>query len=323
MIEPLTDDELSQYEKGQACCFTCKKWFDMEGQPPLMEYTCDDCGGLVITPMRISTYWLYMLIGEGGMGHVYLAQQKDDPKLYAIKIADVVDGDDFRYNCLLYEGEIYMGFSHPNIPEAYNAGHKIGLAFLIMDYEPGENLEEFMCNPENFPLSESLLLTWMGQLVDALRYMISKGYIYRDMKPQNLVVDGERIVITDMGLAMHMEHGNDIDEDNFVGSPWYLPPERIEAEQEDIRSDIYSLGMVMFMAASGFSYFDEPDHMRVLDMHILPERTSAKDLYSGLSDAFAAIIDKCICRFPQDRYQTYEELEADINAAKASLSVAS
>ncbi|MCM8541449.1 MAG: serine/threonine protein kinase [Lentisphaeraceae bacterium] len=323
MFQPLTDEDLSSFEKGMACCESCQKWFDMEGQPPLMEYTCDTCGGMVITPMRISTFWLYRLIGEGGMGHVYLAQQKDDPKLYAIKIADIVDEDDFRYNCLLYEGEIYMGLSHPNIPEAYNAGHKIGLAFLIMDYEPGENLEEFMCNPENFPLSESLLLIWMSQLSDALKYMISQGYIYRDMKPQNLVVNGERIVITDMGLAMHLDHGNDIDEDNFVGSPWYLPPERIEAEQEDVRSDIYSLGMVMFMAAAGFSYFDEPDHMRVLDMHILTERTPVKDLYPEMSDGFAAIIDKCIQRFPQDRYQSYEELEADIAALKASLVVVS
>lgn len=323
MIEPLTDDELTFFEEGQTCCFSCKKWFDMQGQPPLMEYTCDTCGDTVITPLRISTFWLYKLIGEGGMGHVYLAQQKDDPKMYAIKIADIVDGDDFRYNCLLYEGEIYMGFSHPNIPEAYNAGHKIGLAFLIMDYEPGENLEEYMCNPENFPVAEPLLLTWMSQLADALKYMISKGYIYRDMKPQNLVVDGEKIVITDMGLAMHLDHGNDIDEDNFVGSPWFLPPERIEGEQEDIRSDIYSLGMVMFMAAAGFSYFDEPDHMKVLDLHILPERVPVKDIYADISDGFAAILDKCIQRFPKDRYQTYEDLEADINALKSGVSVAS
>jgi serine/threonine protein kinase len=318
MSNSVNNEELALFEKNMAKCLHCQKWYDIAGQEPLTEFTCQACGTVVLTPFRISNYWLYDLIGEGGMGFVYLAQQPGDLNLYAIKIAAIEDEDDFRFESLLYEGEIYIEMDHPNIPKAHNFGYKHGVAFLIMDYEFGYNLDEYLSFDGIFPVQKNTIIGWMRQLVEALKYMAENNYVYRDLKPQNILIDGEKAILTDMGLCMHMDHHKDIDEANFVGSPSYLPPERVAASPEDFRSDMYSLGMVMFYTISGANYFDGNTHEETLEMHMSPQRTPVRDVDPGIPADFGVILDRLISFSPEERYQSYEDLLADIEAMSQS-----
>jgi len=283
----------------------------MEGIQPFAEFACQNCGACLMNPYRISKFWLYKQVGEGGMGRVYLAQQFGDPTLYAIKMAQHTSECDYRFQSLLYEGEIILDLDHPNIPPAYNFGYKQGHAFLVMNFEQGVTLEEYVFHTHEYPIPEQLLSAWMLQLVDSLQYMGKMGYIYRDLKPQNLLVDDNRMVLVDFGLAMHHEHKHDIDEENLVGSPAYIPPERITGEPEDLRSDMYSMGMVLYFAAAGEDYFGGDDHQAIVEGHIQNERVPIQTLLPHLSAHFAGIMDRLIKTDPQERYQSYEELYND------------
>ena len=244
MSSTVNNEELALFDQGMAKCLHCFNWYDVSGEEPLTEFSCQACGSIVLTPFRISKYWLYDLIGEGGMGFVYLAQQPGDLNLYAIKIAAMEDDDDFRFQSLLYEGEIYLEMDHPNIPKAHNFGYKHGVAFLIMDYEFGYNLDDYMALEGVFPIPQPMLTKWTIQLVEALKYMSEKNYIYRDLKPQNILIDGQHAILTDLGLCMHMDHRKDIDDANFVGSPSYLPPERVAGNRRI--SDLICIHWVWF-----------------------------------------------------------------------------
>jgi serine/threonine protein kinase len=318
----VNNEELALFEKGMTKCLNCTKWYDTSDMEPLSEFNCQSCDSVVLTPYRISEYWLYDLIGEGGMGYVYLAQQPGDLNLYAIKIA-AIEGDhednDFRFESLLYEGEIYIEMDHPNIPKAHNFGYKHGVAFLIMDYEFGYQLDEYLVQEGVFPIARKTIASWMSQLVSALQYMKNKDYIYRDLKPQNILIDGEYAILTDLGLCMHMDHHKDIDEANLVGSPAYLPPERVAATPEDFRSDMYSLGMLFFFIINGSNFFDGESHEEIVEMHMTPERESVISINPTICPEFAAILDKLISYSPDERYQSYEELSADIDALVLTL----
>ncbi|WDE95373.1 serine/threonine-protein kinase [Lentisphaera profundi] len=308
----LSDNELKRFEDGLAKCMKCHEWCDMEGYEPLQEYECQNCGENVFMPMRITEFWLYSVTGEGGMGRVYMAQKYEDSKLYAIKLSEYTDECDFRFQSLLYEGDVVMSFEHPHIAKAYRFGYKSGSAFLLMDYVPGYTLEQIA---KGFEFSEVELYSWMMQLVDALRYMANMGFIYRDLKPQNVIVRGANLTLVDFGLAIHKEQ-QEIDDDNLIGSPSYIPPERIKGIAEDERSDMYALGMVFYYVVNGQNYFDGPNE-EIVEGHMHPYRYPIQELNDYLPESLCILIDNLIAHEMEDRYQTYDELYNDITMLHA------
>ena len=304
----LSDEDLQKFENGLARCMDCHEWFDMEGYEPLREYECENCKSNIFSPMRITEFWLYDVTGEGGMGRVYMAQKSEDPTLYAIKLSDYTDECDFRFQSLLYEGDIVMSFEHPNIANAYRFGYKSGKAFLLMDYEPGLTLEQ-VARGEEF--TEVQLYSWMKQLVDALRYMDQKGFIYRDLKPQNVIVYGDKLTLVDFGLTIHKDN-QEIDDENLIGSPSYIPPARIKGEMDDARSDIYALGMVFYYVVNGQNYFDGANE-EIIEGHMHAYRYPVNELNEYLPENLCILIDNLIAHNMGDRYQSYDELYNDID----------
>ena len=116
MITSINNEELCLFAKEMAKCLNCQQWCSIKEHKPLDNFTCHRFGAQILTPLCISNYWLYDLIGEGGMGFVYLAQQPNDENIYAVKIALKSSTNDFNFQSLLYEGEIYVKMHHPNIP---------------------------------------------------------------------------------------------------------------------------------------------------------------------------------------------------------------
>ena len=306
---PLTDEELAKFEQGMSKCMTCHNWNDVTGKEALKEYDCQFCDATIFCPFRISEFWLYDVMGSGGMGSVFRAQQYNDPKVYAIKISEYEGEDDFRFQSLLYEGNIIMDLEHDHIPYAYRFGHKHGNAFLLMDFEPGLTLDAFIAT---YQFSEDDLMSWMIQLAETLKFMATKGYIYRDLKPQNIIIQNEKLILVDFGLAMHLDHADDIDDENLVGSPSYIPPERIIGKPEDIRSDIYALGMVFYYVAHGHNYFEGSPH-EIVEGHLHEYRYPILELNPEMPPQLAALFDKLLAHNMEDRYQNYDDLIGDLN----------
>ena len=311
----LTEEDFQKFEQGMAKCPSCGNWHDMEGLEPLLEYDCQYCEGNVFCPMSISGFWLYSQTGEGGMGRVYLAQERDSSTVHAIKLSEYTDECDFRFHSLLYEGEIVEELIHPNIVRTYRFGYKAGKAFMLMDYIAGITLETCVLN---YALTEQRIVGWMLKLCNALSYMDELGLLYRDLKPQNIIVDGEKLVLLDFGLAVHKDYRNDIDEENLVGSPSYIPPERIEGKPEDIRSDIYAMGMLFYFIASGKNYFDgSPEE--IVEGHMTENRIPCQKALPKRSKEFNTILDRMICCNPLERYQSYDEMYRALEALDQSL----
>jgi serine/threonine protein kinase len=144
------------------------------------------------------------------------------------------------------------------------------------------------------------------------------GLLYRDLKPQNIIVDSEKLVLLDFGLAVHKDFRNDIDEENLVGSPSYIPPERIEGKPEDIRSDIYAMGMLFYFIASGKNYF-EGSPEEIIEGHMTEDRTPCKKALPERSKEFNKILDRMIKRDPLGRYQSYGEMHSALETLDQSL----
>ena len=311
----LAEEDFQKFEEGMAKCPSCGSWHDMKGLDPLLEYDCQYCDGHVFCPMSISGFWMYAQTGEGGMGRVYLAQERNNSTVYAMKLSEYTDECDFRFHSLIYEGEIVEELIHPNIVRTHRFGYKAGKAFLLMDYVPGITLENCV---SNYALTEQRIVSWMLKLCDALAYMDGLGILYRDIKPQNIIVDIDKLTLLDFGLAVHKDYRNDIDEENLVGSPSYIPPERIEGNPEDIRSDIYAVGMLFYFVAGGHNYF-EGSAEKIIEGHMSDQRTLCQDLIPARSKAFNEALDRMISHNPSDRFQSYDEMRSALEALEKSL----
>lgn len=222
------------------------------------------------------------------------------------------DECDYRLQSLLYEAKIMMTLKHPNLALAHRFGYKAGKAFLVMEYISGLTLEE-LTNTK--PASENELISWMLQLTEVLDFINSKGYLYRDLKPQNIIICENKVKLVDFGLCMHMDQGQNIDFENLIGSPAYIPPERIEGRPEDLRSDMYSLGQVFFYAANGYNYFSGTPE-EILMGHLHEERYENISINNKLSPDFSNILDRLMAREPDHRYQSYAELYQDLQVAQ-------
>lgn len=311
----LPEEDIQKFEEGMAKCASCGNWHDMEGLEPLVEYDCQYCDSQVFCPMSISGFWMYAQIGEGGMGRVYLAQERDNSTVYAMKLSEYTDECDFRFQSLLYEGEIVEELIHPNIVRTYRFGYKAGKAFLLMDYIQGITLDNCVIN---YALTEQRIVGWMTKLCNALSYLDDLSVLFRDLKPQNIIVDIDKLTLLDFGLAVHKDYRNDIDEENLVGSPSYIPPERVEGEVEDIRSDIYAMGMLFYFVASGKNYFEGAPE-EIINGHMNDHRTPCRELLPGRSMEFNKILDRMISRDPHKRYQSYDEMRIELEALEQSL----
>jgi serine/threonine protein kinase len=184
-----------------------------------------------------------------------------------------------------------------------------GWAYLVTEYVEGETLEARIAR-EPGGLDEELVLKDMLDLTSLLEAITSQGYLFRDLKPQNIIIrpDG-RPVLLDYGIAMSAEEANSLCELNYIdGSPHYVPPERLIGETEDARSEIYSLGMVMVHALTGRPYFQLSGKQAIAEAHVNAQRFSMTLVAPGITMELSELLDRMICRRKEDRIVSFAEL---------------
>jgi len=252
--------------------------------------------------IEIPGYKILNPIGHGGMATVYLANQESVGRKVAIKVmaASLAADPNFHER---FVKEARMGsLSHPNIIIVYDADIVNGQNYIVMEYVSGGNLDKLIKNH----LSIKRTIEIISQIASALNYAYEQGYIHRDVKPENILIrqDGTA-VLTDFGIAKAISSGTQLTTvGSTIGSPNYMSPEQARGLALDGRSDLYSLGIVLFEALTGKKPFDAPDTFVIGLKHIndpIPQLPSHLFL-------FQPIIDKLLAKSADDRFENGQQL---------------
>jgi serine/threonine protein kinase len=289
----------------------------------VVETTADPFIGKVIG----DRYEVQALVGRGGMGVVYKAMHRILKKPVALKVLPQGQGLD-RVDIARFDAEAKAasGLHHPNLAGIHDYGTAAdGSPYLVMDFIDGESLADLL--ERDGALKESEAIDLCLQICNGLEFAHSKRLIHRDIKPSNIMVSKEsgKLVarLVDFGIAKKLPTG---DEHNptltgtgqIVGSPQYMSPEQCLGHTLDIRSDIYSFGLVMFEALTGKKAFEGENSVQVIFQHINERaplfRAVAPDL--KLSSAIERIVLQALEKEADNRYQTVEDLKRDLELVK-------
>ena len=277
---------------------------------------------------RLGSFELMEAIGAGGMATVIKARDVDLGRIVALKILPPATARDSEAVARFkLEARAAAKLDHENIARVYFCGEDCGLHFIAFEFVEGENLRQVM--DRHGRLSTDLAVKYMLQLATGLAHAAERGVIHRDVKPSNILItpDG-RAKIVDMGLARHLEgqgvNGGVTQSGVTLGTFDYISPEQaLDPRRADIRSDIYSLGCAFYHALTGRPPVPEGTAAKKLQAHQHDQPTDPRDLNPAVGDGMAMILARTMAKLPAQRYQTPQELSADLTALAAQSNLGS
>lgn len=273
-----------------------------------------------LIPERLAHYRVLHLLGRGGMGDVYLAEDSRLDRTVALKVlAGSAAPDPERRQRFEREAKTVAVLNHPNIVTLHSVEEDQGVVFLTMEYVQGKTLAELI-EPGGMSLRQ--LLNLAIPLADAVGAAHQRGITHRDLKPANVMVTtDQRVKVLDFGLAkLHGTTGaleetatrGDTGEGRIIGTVAYMAPEQAEGRLVDQRSDVFSLGTVLFEMITGQRPFVGDTTVSVLSAIIKDAPKSVTDLRTDLPRDLAKIVRRCLQKNPDERYQSAKDLRNDL-----------
>lgn len=260
-------------------------------------------------------YQILRMIGEGGMANVYLAHDLILDRDVAVKVlrGDLA-GDEKFVRRFQREAISASSLSHPNIVEMYDVGEDDGSYFIVMEYVDGKTLKNLIKKRGALTLSE--VVDIMKQLTSAIACAHDSYIIHRDIKPQNvLILEDGTVKITDFGIAMAL-NSNELTQTNSVmGSVHYLPPEQANGSGSTVKSDIYSLGILMFELLTGNIPFKGENAVEIAIKQMKEPIPSVCKINPEIPQSIENIILKACAKNPKNRYDTVNEMRDDLIVA--------
>ena len=255
-------------------------------------------------------YEIVSKIGAGGMSDVYKAKDHVLGRFVAIKVLRTEFSEDRTFVAKFRtEAQSAAGLEHPNIVNIYDVGSEEGLYFIVMEYVEGITLKTYIEKKGQLSFKESVSIAI--QVARGIEAAHNKQITHRDIKPQNIIISTEgKVKVTDFGIA-RAASSNTISSD-VMGSVHYSSPEQARNGFVDGRSDIYSLGIVMYEMVTGRVPFDGDTTVAVAIQHLQEEITPPSTYAPNLPISLEKIILKCTQKNPDRRYQTIEDLLADL-----------
>lgn len=269
---------------------------------------------------QLLNYKVIRKIGEGGMGEVYLASNPALGQMVAIKMLH----KRYSENPLLrekfrQEAMMLSGLTHPNIVKFINYVDNDEGVFLIMEYVDGVTLDEYI-HKKNGLIVEDRAKPMICELTDAFRHAHEQGIIHRDIKPGNILIDKDgHVKVLDFGIAQIMsEVDGEKDLGKGSGSPSYMSPEQVLGKPLDARSDIYSLGVVMYEMLTGRAPYDDKEltAMEIKHKVVHEPLPKMKEAYPYISDDSQKIVDKATRKNPEERFGSCAEMLNAIRGGK-------
>ncbi len=257
-------------------------------------------------------YEIIKSIGEGGMANVYLGFDTILEREVAVKIlrGDLSDDEKFirRFQ---REANSASSLRHPNIVEMYDVGEDNGKYFIVMEYVNGKTLKGLIKKRGPLNLSESIDI--MLQLTSGIACAHDSYIIHRDIKPQNIMIleDG-RVKITDFGIAMALNNNELTQTNSVMGSVHYLPPEQASGSGSTIKSDIYSLGILMYELLTGRVPFKGENAVEIAIKHMKDQMPSVCKFNPSIPQSVENIILKACAKNPKNRYESAAEMYEDL-----------
>ncbi|MGH8587194.1 MAG: protein kinase domain-containing protein, partial [Gammaproteobacteria bacterium] len=256
--------------------------------------------------MNIPGYTVVHEVSRGGMGIVYLAIQKALDRQVALKVLPAAPARDPAFRkAFLDEGKVVAKLTHPNIITLYDLGHTPDGYYISMEYIPGKNLKERI--QEGLLLKDSVHV--IVRLAQALAYAHRHGVVHRDIKPTNVLFRDDRsLVVTDFGVSKLQDQGILLRSgDALLGTPAYVPPERVKGEPEDARSDLYSLGALFYEMLIGMPPYAGDDARATALKHVHEPIPEVPEILAFLQP----ILNRLLAKDPGDRFRdTHEFVEA-------------
>ena len=257
-------------------------------------------------------YKIVKSIGEGGMANVYLAWDTILEREVAVKIlrGDLA-GDEKFIRRFQREANAASSLRHPNIVEMYDVGEDDGRYFIVMEYVDGKTLKSLIKKRGALNLTEAIDI--MMQLTSGIACAHDSYIIHRDIKPQNvMILEDGRVKITDFGIAMALNNNELTQTNSVMGSVHYLPPEQASGSGSTIKSDIYSLGILMFELLTGKVPFKGDNAVEIAIKHMKDQIPSVCSINNTIPQSVENIILKACAKNPKNRYETVAEMHEDL-----------
>jgi uncharacterized RDD family membrane protein YckC len=267
--------------------------------------------------VHLKHFELQKLLGRGGMGAVYLAKDASLDRPVAIKVlAPDVGVDNDVVTRFVREARAQARLHHPHVTQIYFIGEDQGLHFFAMELVSGPSPSARIDAGERVPWTEALEIA-IGA-AEGLEAALAEGYVHRDVKPSNLLVDERgHVKIADFGLVKSLRGDTELTQQGvIVGSPLYMAPEQGRAEEVDHRSDIYSLGCTLYHLITGQPPFSSPSPVAVLSMHVTDRATRVRAISPETPETIERLIARMMAKEPSQRFGSYAELLTAMRAAR-------
>lgn len=282
-----------------------------DGRPTEVTTTADPWFGSDVAGYRIDS-----LVGQGGMGVVYLAWDERLKRHVAVKLIspELSASEQFRERFLV-ESELAASLEHPNVVPVHAAGEMDGHLYLVMRRVEGGDLKTLL--REHAPLPPERALAICGQLAEALDAAHARGLVHRDVKPSNVLVDaGDHVYLSDFGLTCDLADAAAFAGDSrSLGTPAYVAPEQIRGDISGGAADQYALACVLFECLTGETPFPRRRDLAVLYAHLDESPPRANERNRALPGAIDAVLERALAKNPDERYVSCAALISDARGA--------
>src|SRR4051794_30401518 len=245
------------------------------------------------------------------MADVYLAEDQELGRRVAIKILNSRHGNDDQFiERFRREAKNAAALNHPNIVSIYDRGEAEDTYYIAMEFLDGRTLKELIVGRGAAPIN--VAIEYARQILSALRFAHRHGIVHRDIKPHNVLVDGEgRVKVTDFGIA-RAGTSQMTETGSIVGTAQYLSPEQARGGEVDPRSDLYSLGVVLSELLTGKTPFDGETPVEIAMKHLSTTPKPPSKLRPDVPRELDMVVMRALAKNPDERYQSADEMEADL-----------
>lgn len=302
-------------------CPACDTPIDSSGDEPLTRVICSTCGQKMLLQRSFDHFVVVETLGVGGMGTVYKARDTHLERYVALKLwRRDLGGEEDHNSGFQQEARIAASVNHPNVVQIFSLGTDHGQFYVVMELIEHGSLDDLLESQGRLP--EHQVLDIGIQIARGLRAAHRKGLIHRDVKPANILfVDEQAVKIGDFDLAAFATQRPQSDR-IIWGTPPYVAPERLTNEPEDVRSDIYSLGATLFHAVAGKPPIEATTNSAT-ELHELKQHPfDLQAVAPDVSTPTARVLQRMIAPDPAQRFSSYDDLLAELDAARRALEFA-
>ncbi|MEO5575821.1 MAG: Stk1 family PASTA domain-containing Ser/Thr kinase [Gaiellaceae bacterium] len=278
-------------------------------------------GDQLIDTLFDGRYLIIRKLGSGGMANVYLAHDQELGRRVAIKILDDRHASDDQFvERFRREAQNAAGLSHPSIVSIYDRGEAEGTYYIAMEYVEGRTLKELIVARGPSPLG--IAIDYTRQILSALRFAHRNGIVHRDIKPHNVIVDGEgRVKVMDFGIARAGAASQMTEAGSIIGTAQYLSPEQARGAPVDQTSDLYSTGIVLYELLTGGVPFNGETPVEIAMKHLSQAPAAPSTHRAEIPRDLDYVALRALAKDPSDRYHSAEEMDSDLERIARGIGV--